>query len=237
LRAPKHVQVVHDGTKQRLFTTDATVADVLRDLNVQVGPHDRLKPGVYTAVKPGLHIVLKRVHTRFVTKHRSIDYAIVRHNDPSMYEGNTSVVTAGHEGSRKLVYRVVFVDHKLASKTLVRRRVATAPTTEVEKVGTKSRPAPPPASSAPPVSSGGSSGGGLNWDAVANCESGGNWSINTGNGYYGGLQFSSSTWLANGGGAYAPRADLASREQQIAIAMKLYRQSGSASWPVCGQYL
>ena len=72
---------------------------------------------------------------------------------------------------------------------------------------------------------------------MANCESGGNWAINTGNGYYGGLQFSSSTWLANGGGAYAPRADLASREQQIAIAMKLYRQSGSASWPVCGQYL
>jgi hypothetical protein len=82
-----------------------------------------------------------------------------------------------------------------------------------------------------------SSGGGLNWDAVANCESGGNWSINTGNGYYGGLQFSQSTWAAEGGTAYAPRADLASREQQISIAMKLYRASGSSSWPVCGRYL
>ena len=57
------------------------------------------------------------------------------------------------------------------------------------------------------------------WDAVARCESGGNWSINTGNGFYGGLQFTSSTWSAFGGGPYAPRADLASRSQQIAIAV------------------
>jgi hypothetical protein len=84
---------------------------------------------------------------------------------------------------------------------------------------------------------GGGGGGGLNWDAVANCESGGNWHINTGNGFYGGLQFTESTWLAEGGGAYASRADLASREQQIAVATRLYNQSGSGSWPVCGQYL
>ncbi|MEP6799116.1 MAG: transglycosylase family protein, partial [Lapillicoccus sp.] len=58
------------------------------------------------------------------------------------------------------------------------------------------------------------------WDTVAACESGGNWAINTGNGFYGGLQFTTSTWLGYGGGAYAPRADLASREAQIAIAQK-----------------
>lgn len=68
------------------------------------------------------------------------------------------------------------------------------------------------------------------WDAVAACESGGNWSINTGNGYYGGLQFSQATWAANGGLAYAPRADLATPAQQIAIASKL----GLSNWPVCG---
>src|SRR5215207_9873407 len=60
----------------------------------------------------------------------------------------------------------------------------------------------------------------VNWDAIAQCESGGNWSINTGNGYYGGLQFSRSTWLGYGGGTYAPTANLASRSQQIAIAEK-----------------
>ncbi len=76
-----------------------------------------------------------------------------------------------------------------------------------------------------------------NWDGVARCESSGNWSINTGNGYYGGLQFSRSTWLGYGGGAYAPRADLASKSQQIAIAEKTLRGQGIGAWPVCGRYL
>ena len=74
---------------------------------------------------------------------------------------------------------------------------------------------------------------GVNWDAVARCESGGNWAINTGNGYYGGLQFSSTTWLNLGGGAYAPTADLATREQQIAIAEKVLAAQGWGAWPAC----
>ena len=64
------------------------------------------------------------------------------------------------------------------------------------------------------------------WDRIAQCESGGNWHINTGNGYYGGLQFAQSTWLANGGADFASRADLASREQQITVANRLYAKSG-----------
>jgi LysM repeat protein len=71
------------------------------------------------------------------------------------------------------------------------------------------------------------------WDRVAACESGGNWHINTGNGYYGGLQFSSSTWLSYGGGAYASRADLASKSQQIAIAQRTLASQGPGAWPVC----
>jgi LysM repeat protein len=76
-----------------------------------------------------------------------------------------------------------------------------------------------------------------NWDGVARCESSGNWHINTGNGYYGGLQFSYSTWLAYGGGAYASRADLASKAQQIVIAERTLRGQGIGAWPVCGRYL
>ncbi|MFE8016495.1 transglycosylase family protein [Streptomyces antibioticus] len=72
------------------------------------------------------------------------------------------------------------------------------------------------------------------WDAVAQCESGGNWSINTGNGYYGGLQFSASTWAAYGGTAYASRADLASKTQQITIAEKVLAGQGKGAWPTCG---
>ncbi len=76
-----------------------------------------------------------------------------------------------------------------------------------------------------------------NWDGVANCESSGNWHINTGNGYYGGLQFSASTWRAYGGGQYASRADRASKSQQIAIAEKVLRGQGVGAWPVCGRNL
>ncbi|MFR0353046.1 transglycosylase family protein [Streptomyces sediminimaris] len=72
------------------------------------------------------------------------------------------------------------------------------------------------------------------WDTVAQCESGGNWSINTGNGYYGGLQFSASTWAAYGGTAYAPQANQASKAQQIAVAEKVLASQGKGAWPVCG---
>ncbi|QDQ11978.1 transglycosylase family protein [Streptomyces spectabilis] len=72
------------------------------------------------------------------------------------------------------------------------------------------------------------------WDRVAACESGGNWSINTGNGYYGGVQFSASTWAAYGGTKYAPTADKASKAQQIEIAEKVLAGQGKGAWPKCG---
>ncbi|MEV0964641.1 transglycosylase family protein [Streptomyces sp. NPDC049910] len=72
------------------------------------------------------------------------------------------------------------------------------------------------------------------WDAVAQCESGGNWSINTGNGYYGGLQFSASTWAAYGGTAFASTADKATKAQQIQIAEKVLAGQGKGAWPHCG---
>ncbi|WP_281261596.1 transglycosylase family protein [Geodermatophilus tzadiensis] len=75
------------------------------------------------------------------------------------------------------------------------------------------------------------------WDAVAQCESSGNWSINTGNGYYGGLQFSAGTWAAFGGLDYAQRADLATKAQQIAVAERTLDAQGPGAWPTCGKSL
>src|SRR5271163_292548 len=75
------------------------------------------------------------------------------------------------------------------------------------------------------------------WDQVAGCESGGNWAINTGNGYQGGLQFSAGTWASHGGGDYAPSAQLATREQQIAVAERVLASQGRGAWPVCGHGL
>jgi hypothetical protein len=101
----------------------------------------------------------------------------------------------------------------------------------------------PASASAPPVSASApaagaapvpASSGGVNWSAVAACESGGNWSTNTGNGFYGGLQFTEGTWLANGGGQYASSADLATPAQQIAVAERVLASQGIGAWPVCG---
>jgi len=73
------------------------------------------------------------------------------------------------------------------------------------------------------------------WDNVAQCESGGNWHINTGNGYYGGLQFAQGTWVGHGGQTYAPRADLATKSEQIAVAERVLASQGWGAWPVCSQ--
>lgn len=73
------------------------------------------------------------------------------------------------------------------------------------------------------------------FDRIAQCESGGDWSINTGNGYYGGIQFAQPSWEAAGGTQYAPRADLATREQQIAAGKKLKEMQGWGAWPVCSR--
>ena len=73
------------------------------------------------------------------------------------------------------------------------------------------------------------------WDRVADCESGGNWHINTGNGYYGGLQFSQGTWVNNGGQQFAPRADLATRDEQMIVANRVLARQGWGAWPVCSR--
>ena len=75
------------------------------------------------------------------------------------------------------------------------------------------------------------------WDHVAACESGGNWGINTGNGYHGGLQFSQGTWAAHGGGEFASSANQATRDQQIAVAERVLATQGRGAWPVCGRGL
>lgn len=117
--------------------------------------------------------------------------------------------------------RLPSADEQLADREIPANYVTAHPITQ-----TYTQPAYKPVSAAPAVSY---SGGG-NWSAIAQCESGGNWAINTGNGYFGGLQFTQATWAGAGGLAYAPRADLATPEQQIAVASNL----ALSNWPVCG---
>jgi LysM repeat protein len=108
--------------------------------------------------------------------------------------------------------------------------------------GAAARPAPAPAGIAPAApaapaqasSPAPAPAGAVNWSAIAACESGGNWAASTGNGFYGGLQFTEQTWLADGGGRYASSANLATPAQQIAVAQNVLASQGIGAWPVCG---
>jgi nucleoid-associated protein YgaU len=91
-----------------------------------------------------------------------------------------------------------------------------------------------PAAAAQASSPAPASSGGVNWSAIAACESGGNWAASTGNGFYGGLQFTEQTWLANGGGRYASSANLATPAQQVAVAQNVLASQGIGAWPACG---
>jgi resuscitation-promoting factor RpfB len=240
LRTPKAVVVVHDGKTQHLTTTAADVDALLTDLRITVNAADRLSVSGTASITAGEKIVLQRVVSKQIVERQPVAYVTTRQQDATIYQGETQMVTVGRSGVAAAVYSVVYVDGKLAGKTLLKRTVTTPPITAIVKVGTKAKPVATPTPSptptptpAPPPTS----GSGLNWDGVAACESGGNWSINTGNGYYGGLQFDLGTWDANGGAAYAARPDLASKAQQIAVATALYQKAGSAPWPVCGRYL
>jgi uncharacterized protein YabE (DUF348 family) len=228
LRAPKVVVLVHDGKTQTLTTTDATVTEVLNDLGILIGNDDRVRPAPGTAVRDQLKIVIQRVLRRQDVAHLALPYTGMTVKDATQYQGSSMVVTTGRPGSVAVLYDDVYVDGKLSSRTVARRTVLTQPRTQVTKVGTKARPVAP----APKVVA-----SSLNWDAVAACESGGNWAIDTGNGFYGGLQFDYGTWQAYGGGAYASTANLATKAEQITIATKLYDARGSSPWPVCGANL
>lgn len=110
---------------------------------------------------------------------------------------------------------------------------AAAPTTVARRVVTTTSTVatPPPPPPVPPVAAG------SDWDRLAQCESSGNWAMNSGNGYSGGLQFHPDTWRRNGGAEFAPEAWMASREAQIAVGERLRARSGWSSWPGCSRKL
>ncbi len=225
---PKKVKVTVDGRTRTVRSAAPIVSGVLAELDVSRSALDRVKPGLDAPVEDGMRIVVKRVTVKKETTTESIAYATTKQKDSSMLAGQTQVVTAGRAGSKKVVRENTYVDGKLDSSKVLSQKVVTKPVDAVVKVGTKA--------AAPAPSAGNTSGAGINlaneamWDRIAQCESGGNWHINTGNGYYGGLQFATASWLAMGGDDFAPRADLASRAEQITVANRYYAQAGLSPW-------
>ena len=247
IASPKRVVIQVDRRTLTVTSAARTVGDALGHAMVFVGPSDRLSAPSTSLVRNNQVIKVQRVRYASSVVSVRVGFHKITRPDSNSYVGQRHLVTSGKPGLKRVTYRLTYVDGKLAGKVPVRTTLVSRPVDQLTRVGTKQRPvirAPKPApvirqpapstrTPAPPPPS----SNGLNWDAVAACESGGNWHINTGNGFYGGLQFDYGTWLSNGGGAYAPRADLASREQQIAVATRLYNARGASPWPVCGQRL
>jgi uncharacterized protein YabE (DUF348 family) len=227
---PKDLVVKVGGRKAAHRTVTAlTVQDALAELGVAVDKHDQTKPAGDHVLRDGDKLVFTdvRVSTKRV-KHEAVGFHTVRRDDASMDKGETSVVREGRSGLRDVTYRIVVRNGEVADRKVVRQSLVRRPVDEIVKVGTKA--------SAPPARSAANFAGGSSvWDRLAGCEAGGNWAINTGNGYYGGLQFNLGTWHANGGSGLPSDA---SRETQIAIATKVRDASGGyGAWPGCAAKL
>ncbi|MGL5864835.1 MAG: transglycosylase family protein [Dermatophilaceae bacterium] len=252
ITTPKQVVLLVDRKNLTLTSTSARVSDLLADAGLTLGSRDIVAPAVTTPLRQGLTVVVKRVAVTRQTSTEAIAYRTTKQNDPALTVGTTDVVTAGTAGVSRVVREIVRTDGAVTKTTIVARTTVKAPVTKVVKVGTKPEPSPSDTgsnddtgSSDTGSSDGGSSDGGSSagggggpinlaradmWERIAECESSGNWSINTGNGYYGGLQFATPSWLANGGADFAPRADLATRAEQITVANRYYDKAGLSPW-------
>ncbi len=222
---PKTIVVKLGDAKQKKTTVTAlTVGDALKELGARADGDDRVKPGLGAAIADGDKLTLTKVRVvqRRVTE--SVDFSTVKKQDSSMYSDDSKTVRSGRAGARSVVYKVTYTNGKATGRKVVRSNVLREPVNAIVRVGTKERPAPAPAANY--------AGGSSAWDRIAECESGGNWAANTGNGYYGGLQFNLSTWQSYGGSG---RPDQNSREAQIAVAERVRAaEGGYGAWPVCG---
>jgi uncharacterized protein YabE (DUF348 family) len=218
IRTPKAISVVDGATAPRdITTTDATIGDMLKAQHIVLGPNDAVNPGLQMQIKPGMQILVSRNGVSVLNVTESIPAPTKKIDDPTMNEGTQTTVTPGVAGSQIVTYKVTKHNGRETNRSQMSVKVVKAPVTEVVKVGTKALP------------------GDAIWDEIAQCESGGDWSINTGNSYFGGLQFNNATWLSNGGGAYAPRADLATKSEQIAIADRVRSARGYEPWQCAGE--
>jgi uncharacterized protein YabE (DUF348 family) len=183
---------------------------------------DNVVPPASTPVTAGMQIAITRIRTQNVTARMPLVASTRRIEDPSMNMSRHVVEDPGTPGTQDVTFAVSIVNGVETGRRLVAHEVVTPARPLVMRIGAK------PGTLVPPVSNG------ATWDALAACEAGSNWAINTGNGFFGGVQFDQNTWERHGGLRYAPRADLATREEQLAIAEVTRAGQGWGAWPVCG---
>ena len=223
LRLPQQVTVLVDGHR---FTTQTTAPDVttlLAELHVRLRALDHVSVPLTAYPIAGTVVAIDRISKRTVTRNVPIAFRTRHVKDSSLYVGESRITRAGVPGVRVNTYELTWRNKKLARQRLVHSVVRARPTTQIVAVGTKPKPRYMPAAD------------GLNWPALARCESGGNPREVSGNGKYRGLyQFTYGTWESVGG--QGDPIDASSNEQTYR-AQLLYRRAGDSPWPTCGHYL
>ena len=205
----KSLTVVADGKSSTVTTKAPTVDKVLEAADVALDEDDEVKPGKDAFVKPDQKLKVVRIEKVTKTENVAVKFPVKVRKDPEAMQGEVDVVKAGKKGKNREKVTLVMADGKLRDRIVLTSEVLVKPVRQVESHGT---------ATTPPDSV---------WDKIAQCESGGNWSINTGNGYYGGLQFSAATWRSVGGPGLPHQH---SREVQIKYAKILQARSGWGQW-------
>ncbi|MBF6412175.1 resuscitation-promoting factor [Nocardia cyriacigeorgica] len=219
---PRTVSVI-DGTAgpKQMRLAAPTVGELLALAGAPLREHDVVEPSADTRLTDDMRITVTR--TQLETRTETLPLAPPENviEDPTMNMSRTVVENAGAPGVHDVTFEVTLVNGAEVARREISSEVKVPAQPRTIRKGAK------PGTEVPPVQNGDI------WDALAKCEAGGNWKINTGNGYYGGIQFDQSTWERQGGLKYAPRADLATREEQIAIAEVTRAKQGWGAWPSC----
>lgn len=231
---PKKFTLNDGGEDGRMSLPARTVGEIFEMRGTPLGKDDKVTPAANTPLKEGMHVEVTRIANREETKVEEIPAPERVKEDPNMPEGEEKVVEKGAPGKARVVATVRTVNGEEVSRKEKSSKEITAPKERVIIRGTKKADkgegkdkGSNTGAAAPAVANGSV------WDQLAQCEAGGDWSINTGNGFSGGLQFTPSTWAAFGGTEYAPAAHMATREQQIAVAERVQAGQGWGAWPAC----
>ncbi|WP_304364558.1 resuscitation-promoting factor [Streptomyces sp. Wb2n-11] len=220
VRTERAVTFMADGRERTVRTNAATVREAVEEAGITLRGQDTtsVPPGSFP--RDGQTVTVMRIRGTEEVREELVPFAVERTADPSLFKGTEAVVQAGQYGSRKITYSVRIVNGVRQKPRRIAEEIAREPVTQRVKVGTKERPASV------------SGADGLDWDALARCESGGRPGAVDATGHYGGLyQFDTQTWQALGGRG---RPQDASAGEQTFRAKKLYVQRGASPWPHCG---
>lgn len=227
LTVSRTVTLVDGAKPARRITTEAgTVRGLLDSLGLPLGSEDISMPDPDTPLSDGDRVQVVRNGGGEITVITPVRPPVVEIPDAALAKGQRVIQDPGRSGQMAAIYRVLVRDGAEVSRQKIKGGVVRMAKPRVVRVGTN------PTAIAPRVPSG------AVWDRLAGCEAGGNWGANTGNGYYGGMQFDAQTWRAHGGTEFASSPDQASREEQIAVAQKVRdSRGGYGAWPACSRKL